>query len=126
MVVYNAPLRVLIVDDNRDAAEALSAYLTFERMECRVALGGLQAISIGTAWAPHAIIMDISMPGFTGIEAALALRQEPVTSEIVIIAFTALDEADVRRQTVAGQFDGYCQKGQSPALLVALILGLTR
>ncbi len=82
MVVYNPPLRVLIVDDNHNAAEALAAYLAFERMECRIAFSGLDAISMATAWMPHVIIMDISMPGCTGSEAALVLRQDPSTHEI--------------------------------------------
>jgi two-component system, OmpR family, response regulator len=125
MVVYDAPLRVLVVDDNHNAAEALAAYLALERMECRVAFGGRDAVSMGTAWSPHAIIMDISMPECTGFDAALALRHDPRTRGTAIIAFTALDEAEVRRHPVGNHFDGYCQKGQSPAQLVALIMSLT-
>lgn len=90
VTVYNAPLRVLVVDDNRNGAEALAAYLTFERMDCRVAFGGHEAIAVATAWIPQPVIMDISMPDCTGFEAALALRQDPRTHEIAIIAFTAL------------------------------------
>jgi two-component system OmpR family response regulator len=118
---YNVPLRVLVVDDNHNAAEALAAFLAFERMDCRVAFGGLEAISMATAWIPHAIVMDISMPECTGFEAAFVLRQDLRTREIAIIAFTALDETEVRRHAVAGEFDGYCQKGQSPVHLTALI-----
>jgi CheY-like chemotaxis protein len=121
VAVYDAPLRVLVVDDNHNGAEALAAYLTFERLDCRVAFGGHEAISIATAWIPHVVIMDISMPECTGVEAALALRQDPRTRGIAIIAFTALDETEVRRQAVESQFDGYCQKGQSPVHLIALI-----
>jgi len=122
---YHAPLRVLVVDDNRNGAEALAAYLTFERMDCRVAFGGHEAIAVATAWIPHAVIMDISMPEWTGFEAALALRQDPRTHEIAIIAFTALDEMEVHRHATESQFDGYCQKGQSSIHLVALIHSLT-
>jgi two-component system, OmpR family, response regulator len=125
VVVYDAPLRVLVVDDNQNAAEALAAYLAFERMQCRVAFGGVEAVSIGTTWIPHAIVMDISMPDCTGVEAATALRQDPRTCAVAIIAFTALDETEVRRLAGEGHFDGYCQKGQSPANLVALITTLT-
>jgi CheY-like chemotaxis protein len=52
-------LRVLVVDDNHNAAEAMAAYLSFENMTCRVAVGGLEAVTIGTGWAPHVILMDI-------------------------------------------------------------------
>jgi two-component system, OmpR family, response regulator len=115
-------LRILVVDDNHNAAEALAAYLSFEKVDSRTAFGGLEAISIGSAWLPHAIAMDISMPECNGVQAALALRQDGRTSGIAIIAFTALDEAEVCRHLTDQEFDGYCQKGQSPANLLALVM----
>jgi CheY-like chemotaxis protein len=121
IVSPTAPLRVLVVDDNQNAAEAIAAYLSLGTAECRVALGGAQAIALGTAWLPHIIVMDISMPEINGIEATLALRQDLRTGSIIILAFTALDEAEVLRHLTHLTFDGYCQKGQSPAALVALI-----
>jgi len=99
-------MRVLVVDDNHVAAEALEMVLALESIECRTAFGGFEAIPIAIAWMPHAIIMDISMPGGTGIEAALILRQDERTSAIAILAFTALDEAEVRRHLVGDEFDG--------------------
>jgi len=117
------PLRVLVVDDNQNAAEAMAAYLSFESMECRSAFGGLEAIAIGTHWAPHVILMDISMPDCNGYEATFALRQDRRTSGTVIMAFTALsDDGDVRKHLVDHSFDGYSQKGQSPSKLVALVM----
>jgi CheY-like chemotaxis protein len=120
-------LRVLVVDDNRNAAEAIASYLSFESMECRVAFGGLEAIATGIAWAPHVILMDISMPECNGYEATLVLRHDQRTSETVIVAFTALnDDGDVRKHLVNHSFDGYCQKGQSPTNLVALVMSFMR
>jgi len=117
------PLRLLVVDDNHNAAEAMASYLSFENMECRVAFGGLEAIAIGTHWAPHVILMDISMPECNGYEATFALRQDQRTSGTVIVAFTALnDDGDVRKHLVDHSFDGYSQKGQSPSKLVALVM----
>jgi two-component system, OmpR family, response regulator len=116
------PLRVLVVDDNHNAAEAMACYLSFESMECRIALGGLEAIAIGILWAPHVILMDISMPECNGYEATFALRQDRRTSGTVIVAFTALnDDGEVRKHLVDHSFDGYSQKGQSPSKLVALV-----
>jgi two-component system OmpR family response regulator len=117
----NMRLRILIVDDNEDAAEALAMYLAYEAMECRVVLGGLEAIAIGCTWMPHVIFMDISMPGCDGLQAALALRANALTSGITIIAVTALDESDVRRKSIDHEFDGYFQKGQSPTGLIDLV-----
>ncbi|AME28187.1 MULTISPECIES: response regulator [Burkholderiaceae] len=116
-----ATLRILVVDDNRNAAEAIAAYLSFEKMDCQTAFGGAQAISMAVAWSPHVIIMDISMPECNGFEAAPALRQDQRTHAIAIIAFTALDETGVLRHLTDHEFDGYCQKGQPPTHLLALI-----
>ncbi|KQR81851.1 histidine kinase [Burkholderia sp. Leaf177] len=119
--VQGEKMRVLVVDDHMLAAEALAMVLTLEDMVCRTAFGGLDAIAIGVAWIPHAIIMDISMPGCSGFDAALALRHDRRTNHVSIFAFTALDESEVLRHVVDDEFDGYCQKGQSPASLVALL-----
>jgi two-component system OmpR family response regulator len=116
-----ALLRVLVVDDNRNAAEALGAFLTYQDMSCRLAFGGVQAIETGIAWAPHVIIMDISMPECTGVEAAIVLRRDPRTCEIAMVAFTAFDESELARHIQGGEFDAYCQKGQAPSKLSALI-----
>lgn len=61
------------------------------------------------------------MPDCTGFDAARALRGDHRTAAIVILAFTALDETEVRGQAGERDFDGYCQKGQSPTCLVRLI-----
>lgn len=119
------PLRVLVVDDNHNAAEALATYLLLENIDCRVAFSGLDAVGLGTSWVPHVIVMDISMPDCTGSEAARMLRSNQRTASIVIVAFTAIDESELRQQADEREFDGYCQKGQSPMSLVSLIAGFT-
>lgn len=119
-------LRVLVVDDNYNAANALTAYLSLEDIECRAVFGGAEAIDMGRGWAPHVILMDISMPQCNGFEAARALRNDPRTGEIAIIAHTALDETEVRRQVTGHEFDGYVQKGRPPSQLVALVTTLAQ
>ncbi|SAL35031.1 response regulator receiver protein [Caballeronia concitans] len=70
---------------------------------------------------PHVIPMDVSMPECNGIEAARVLRHDPRTSGIAIIAYTALDESEVRRQIKDDEFDGYLQKGVAHSQLIELI-----
>ncbi|MBT2792933.1 response regulator [Paraburkholderia strydomiana] len=119
-----AALRVLVVDDNRNAALAMAAYLSLENIEPRAVFGGVEAIDTGREWAPHVILMDIWMPDCNGFEAARALRQDPRTGAIALIAHTALDEAEVHRQITGDEFDGYAQKGWPPGQLLALITAL--
>ncbi|OTP72833.1 hypothetical protein PAMC26577_19720 [Caballeronia sordidicola] len=61
------------------------------------------------------------MPGLDGFDTTLALRRDLRAGSIVIIAFTALDEADILGHLSHPTFDGYCQKGQPPDVLMALI-----
>ena len=65
------------------------------------------------------------MPDCTGSEAARMLRSNQRTVGIVILAFTAIDESELRQQADKREFDGYCQKGQSPMSLVSLIAGFS-
>lgn len=124
--VNGARVRVLVVDDNHMRPLALAAYLSLEDIESRAVFGGAEAIEMGRGWAPHVILMDISMPECDGFEAARALRRDPRAAGIAIVAHTASDEAEVRRHLTDGEFDGYLQKGWSLSQLVALVTTLTQ
>lgn len=122
---HNAPdsprARVLVVDDHINAAEGVAAWLDSETLECRVAFGGAEAIRTASEWKPNVILMDISMPGCNGYQAARALRNDCRTQKIAIVAYTALDESEVRRHLTDHEFDAFCQKGQGASGLPALI-----
>jgi CheY-like chemotaxis protein len=119
-------LRVLVVDDNHNAALAMAAYLSLENIDSRAVFGGHDAIDLAPEWAPHIILMDIWMPGCNGIEAARVLRRDPRTDGIAIVAHTALDETEVRRQLKEDEFDGYLQKGRDLSQLIQLLKTFTR
>lgn len=124
--LHGENIRVLVVDDHAPAAEALAAVLSLEHMDCQTVCCGADAISTSLAWRPHIVIMDISMPGVSGFEAALAIRRDRRTSDTSIFAITALDESEVRRHVIDNELDGYCQKGQPPATLIALFTRMKR
>lgn len=113
--------RILVVDDNASSAEALSAALGADGFDIRVALSGVDALHAVDHWSPHIVILDISMPEHDGFATARVLRRIARTRDAGIIAFTALGEELVRAQGLNAGFDGYCQKGNSPAALVRLI-----
>ncbi|SAL12170.1 response regulator receiver protein [Caballeronia arvi] len=113
--------RILIVDDNADSAEALSAALDSDGCDTRVALSGVDALHAIDVWVPHVVILDITMPEHDGYATARVLRRIGRTRDAVIIAFTALGEDIVRKEGLHSGFDGYCQKGNPPTALVGLI-----
>jgi CheY-like chemotaxis protein len=120
--LLNEVPRVLVVDDNEDAAEALATYLSYEGVETRAAFGCADALRCVKDWVPDVVVLDIMMPGRDGYETASALRSYLPTRSLGIVAFTSLDEDHVRETGSARHnFDGYCQKGTAPAVLLALL-----
>ncbi|OTP67240.1 CheY-like receiver [Caballeronia sordidicola] len=61
------------------------------------------------------------MPRCDGFTTAALLRKEAKSSAIGIVAFTAIDADEVRQRAAVGEFDGYCQKGASPTILLSLL-----
>ena len=72
MIFLMAPL-ILVVDDNRDAADSLAHVLAQEGYRVDMAYGGREAIDATTQSLPDAVLLDIAMPGFSGYEVARAL-----------------------------------------------------
>jgi CheY-like chemotaxis protein len=83
------PLRVLVVDDNEDGADTLGLLLSTWGYEVRVAYSGLSAIELTRVYLPHALLLDISMPGMDGYEVARRLTAEK-PCRLCIIALTAI------------------------------------
>ena len=101
--VRNRGQRVLVVDDNTDAAASLALLLNMEEYEVRTAADGEEAIEQARIFAPHIIFMDLAMPRLDGLEAARRIRALPQGEEIRIIALTGWgQEADRQRTRAAG------------------------
>ncbi|MGN8112449.1 response regulator [Paraburkholderia sp. 22098] len=121
MPSHARPLQVLVVDDNENAADALTIYLALSGINAKAAYGGATAIALALEWRPDVILLDISMPGLDGFAVAKRLRDEPQVSDVVIVALTAHDESYVSGRATPNDFDAYCQKGQMLAALDALL-----
>jgi len=105
-----AARRILIVDDNRDAAETLALLLASQGHKVRSAFDGPSALEIARQFRPDIVFLDIAMPGMSGYDAARQLRAEPDLKNIAIIALTGFGgEADIRRAREAG-FDDLAVK----------------
>ena len=112
---------ILVVDDHEASGAALTAALGQEAMDARFAASGVQALELTRNWIPDVVVLDINMPLHDGFSTARVLRRIPSTRDAAIVAFTALDECEVRAKGLPAGFDGYCQKGQSPQDLVDMI-----
>jgi PAS domain S-box-containing protein len=116
-------LRVLVADDNRDAADSLQRLLALSGHDVRVAYDGDSAVSVGEEFRPRVAILDIGMPGKDGYEAARALRSRH-GDEVTLVALTGWgQEADRRRATDAG-FDHHLTKPVDPNALYQLLTGV--
>jgi two-component system OmpR family response regulator len=113
--------RILVVDDNAASAEGLAAALASGGCDTRYVLSGVDALQAINGWVPHIVVLDISMPEHDGFATARVLRRISPTRNAGIIAFTALGEDYVRSKGLQAGFDGYCQKGNTPDVLVNLI-----
>lgn len=103
-------MQVLVVDDNADAADSLSALLELEGFDVRTAYDGLAAIAAVAQQAPDMIIMDLGMPGMDGYETARAIRQQAGAERILMLALTGWGQSDARRRTLEAGFDHHLVK----------------
>jgi PAS domain S-box-containing protein len=91
--------RVLVVDDNRDAADTLGLLLEADGAEVRVVYDGRAALAMAESFLPSSVLLDIGMPGMDGYEVARRLRQDERFASMRIIALTGWGQDSDRRQT---------------------------
>jgi two-component system OmpR family response regulator len=113
--------RVLVVDDYRDAAEALQLVLDADGFDCRATSDPLEACTIAREWQPFAAILDVAMPGLDGLELARHLRAEPATAHIVLIACSGYASSLDRQRAREAGFDAHCAKPLTPQLILRVL-----
>ena len=101
-------LRVLIVDDNQDAAAMLSMLLELDGYQVDTAHNGLEAVQTATRVRYDAVLLDLSMPLMDGFQAAAVLRQ--LRPKPLLIACSAWDDAQTRRRTTELRFSAHLTK----------------
>ena len=108
-------VRVLVADDNRDAADSLCRILSLYGYEVRAAYDGSAALEVCESFRPHAAVLDIGMPGQSGYDVARRLRERGADLRLVALSGWG-GEADVQRSRDAG-FDQHFTKPIDPAML---------
>jgi CheY-like chemotaxis protein len=115
--------RVLVVDDNEDAAECLALFLALSGNESLTASDGPSAVRGAGTFHPDAVVLDIGLPGMGGCEVARRIREVPGLDGVVLVALTGRgDEADRQRCLEAG-FDFHLVKPADPLEVQVAIEG---
>jgi CheY-like chemotaxis protein len=117
-------LTVLVVDDYPDARLLLSYVLQDAGFAVISAENGPDAIAMARAHRPAAIVMDLRLPGMTGIEAAMLIQADPELATIPIVANTlSADRLTTEERAI---FDAVCGKPSSPAAVIEALQGAIR
>jgi PAS domain S-box-containing protein len=109
--------RVLVVDDNEDAANSLAESLRLEGQEVRVAYAGPAALTAAAVFRPEVVFLDIGMPDLDGYEVCRRLRQQPGHDGMRLVALTGWGQDEDRRRSRAAGFDDHIVKPVEPDTL---------
>ena len=109
--------RVLVVDDNVDAAETLAMLARLHGHEVRIAHTGPSGLEAARNYHPEIVLLDIGLPGLDGYEVARRLRNEPGGDQILLVAVTGYGREEDRSRARAAGFDHHLIKPFDPASL---------
>jgi len=119
-------LTILVVDDNRDAADTLCDLLGLKGHEVRTANDGPEALRVLDVFRPNLILLDLGLPGMSGFEVAHRVRERPDLRGVAIAALTGWGQDEDRRRTRAGGFDHHLVKPVDIDELNAILTGFQR
>jgi CheY-like chemotaxis protein len=114
-----AHLRILVVEDNPDAAESLRRLLRLHGHEVSVAVNGVDGVAEARRSHPDAVVCDIGLPGMDGYAVASALRGDPETARARLIAVTGYGRAEDRARALSSGFDEHIVKPADPDVLLS-------
>jgi PAS domain S-box-containing protein len=120
-VLAGASRRVLVVDDNADAAESLAQLLALKGHEVRVAYDGLSGVELARAFEPDVVLLDIGMPGLDGYAVARRLREQDGRRGVRLVALTGYGQLDDRRRAQEAGFDDHLVKPPDVATLEQML-----
>ena len=109
--------RILIADDNPDAATSLSLLLELMGHITRVVHDGVEAVEVAAGFQPDIILLDIGMPRLNGFEACGRIRAQAANKNIVIAALTGWTQDEKRQRSEEAGFDFYLIKPVEPDAL---------
>ena len=123
-VLSAEPKRVLIVDDNADAANSLSMLLALQGHETQVAYGAQEALACIEQFRPEIGLLDIGLPEMDGYELARRLRARPNTTGLRLVAVTGYGQAEDQQRALAAGFDAHLVKPVDLSALERALAGM--
>jgi CheY-like chemotaxis protein len=104
------PKRILVVDDDRDGAEAVAVLLRLEGHTVETAYDGVEALGIASRFHPQVVLLDVSMPELDGFDVAVRMRVNAWARGLKLIAVTGWSRAEDREMARRSSFDGFLEK----------------
>jgi signal transduction histidine kinase len=102
--------RILVVDDNADAAEALALLLRLSGHEVETAFDGVEALRVAPAFSPDIVLLDLGMPRLDGYDTARSIRAEPWGKDVTLVAVTGWGQPKDRDRTLEAGFNAHLVK----------------
>lgn len=118
-----APLRILVVDDNVDAAKMTAILLSASGHELRMVHSGPAALDVSREFHPQVVLLDIGLPGMDGYEVARRFRKNPQFQGVTLVALTGYGQESDRQQAIRAGFDHHLTKPVEFAELKKLLAG---
>lgn len=116
-----AGLRIVVADDNEDAAYSLGKLLRLRGNEVCIAHDGREAVERAAEFRPDLVVLDIGMPRLNGYEAARLIREQPWGRDLALVALTGWGQEDDKRQAREAGFDAHLTKPVDPEELAGLL-----
>lgn len=116
--------RILVVDDNRDAADTLAILLKLKKHRVQVRYSGREALEAGESLQPDVILLDISMPEMDGYQTARLIRQQPWGQNVLLISLTGYGQQQDKQRSLEAGFDSHLVKPVDLAVLTQLFQSL--
>ena len=118
------PQRILVVDDNRDAAESLAKILRLVGNDVEVAFDGAAAVTAAAQFSPDVVLLDLGMPTLDGYAAARAIRGSSAGNSVTLVAMTGWGRDTDRQRTREAGFDEHLVKPVDPVALLSYLSSL--
>ena len=117
--------KILVADDNDDAAATLSTVLVLKGNDVRVAKDGMEAVELAESFRPDVMLLDIGMPKLNGYDVCRRVRSAR-GREVLVIALSGWGQEDDKRRSADAGFDHHLVKPVDPLALVALLDSVRR